>query len=141
VARKDQMRPNLYYDQGEVTATAPPGNSSVRTGSTVTIFVSAGSTKCATCVGGESIRRKMPPVCGLNFQQAETLLVRQSITLRPPPPNVPASAKIIGSDPPAGTFFVAFGSPAAKEVVVTFSSGQSASSSTASSSAGSRDSC
>ena len=121
---KDEARPNLYYSQNEVIGTNPPGKSAF-TGSTVTLYVSGGITGCATCVGG-GVTLVMPPVCGLTFQVANTLLVEKGITLNPHPISQASSkpaGEIIGSVPAAEKSFVAYGTPNAQEVVVTISSG------------------
>jgi beta-lactam-binding protein with PASTA domain len=72
----------------------------------------------------------MPPVCGLTFQQANTLLVEHGITLNQHPirrPSSGAAGTVTGSMPAAGTSFIAYGSRRAKEVTVTISSGQTSS--------------
>lgn len=123
----ETKRFNIKYPLNEVTGTSPPVGQKVLAGSAVTIVVSAGIGVCINCASSR-VSRKMPNVCGLTFQAANTMLVEDDITLSSPPISVPSAkpaGEIIGSVPPAGMVFIVYGSSAAQEAFVTVSSGHS----------------
>jgi beta-lactam-binding protein with PASTA domain len=110
---------NLYFELTRVLATSPSGGDLARPGAAVTIYVSAGAESCYGRCVSSAITRRMPDVCGLTFQEAATMLVALDITLRPPDGDLNPQGRITGSVPTAGQLFVAYGSKAAREVVVT----------------------
>jgi eukaryotic-like serine/threonine-protein kinase len=135
-----KLEPNLLIPSGLVIATVPAAGSRVRINSTVKLLVSEGVVICTGC---KEVTRVMPDVCGLTFQQANTLLAESGITLNPQAirqasPEPPGT--VIQSVPAAGTLFIAYGSPAAEAVVVTISSGQTTSPAQTAS-AGSQNTC
>lgn len=125
---------NLDTPNDDIIISTPVQGSRVQADSVVTLIVSTGPNGCGTCHGIATDEIKghqdMPPVCGLTFQKADITLAEDSITLDPKT-NSRASADksgtIIGSTPAVGTRFVAYGKGAVR-VVVTVSSGNSASS-------------
>lgn len=136
----EDSKPNLLYNFNYATGTNPPGETEVSAGSPLTLFLSGGISSAVT---GGAMTLSMPNILNLTFQQANTVLVEEGITLCPHP-LTEASAKpaglIIGSVPPAHQKFVAYGSTAARPVVVTVSSG-STTSPGSSPSAGSTNGC
>lgn len=133
---KPQSRPNRRAPQGTVTGTNPPGNNVVLASTAVILYVSSGPAVCAECVTQTRVMRN---VCGLDFQQANTILVQEGITLNQRPIRQASSKRpgtVIGSVPAAGTSFIASGSSAARDVTLVISSGH-----TGSSTARSRASC
>lgn len=120
--------PNGAWPRSRITATNPPGGKVVLSDSRVIFYVASGPARCEQCTGTGAVRR-MPDVCGLTFQQANTLLVERGITLSQHPirrPSAKARGTIIGSVPAARTSFIAYGGRSVTEVVVTISSGQTA---------------
>jgi beta-lactam-binding protein with PASTA domain len=123
---------NLYFGSTRVLATSPPGGDLVRPGVVVTVYVSLGpeyilrgAASCSSgCVNGV-VTVRMPDVCGLTFQEAATKLVAKDITLRPPGGNLNPQGRITSSVPAAGQRFIAYGSDAAREVVVTLATAPS----------------
>jgi len=117
---------NLYFGPTRVLATSPSGGDLARPGVAVTLYVSLGpenvlrgAEDCnSPCVCGATNCR-MPDVCGLTFQEAATVLVAQDITLRPPDGDLDPPGRVTRSAPAAGQLFIAYGSNAAREVVVT----------------------
>jgi hypothetical protein len=121
--------PNLQYPYNVVVATNPSGGTAVRTDSTVTLYVSGGVSGCNLCRRRGAIHSIMPDVCGLTYQQANTLLAVKGITLSEQvdyQPSSEPSGIIVGSIPAATARFVSYG-PSAEAVIVTLSSGQTAS--------------
>jgi beta-lactam-binding protein with PASTA domain len=121
----EDTKPNLFYNGNDAIGTNPPGDAKVSTGATVTIFVSGG---ISSFVSG-AVTEKMRNVLKLTFQQANTILVENGITLCPAvyqESTIPAG-EIISSVPAAGQKFVAYGSNTARPVVVTVSSGHATS--------------
>jgi hypothetical protein len=111
---------NLYFGAGRVLATSPPGGDVARPGVAVIVYVSLGAEFCAVgCLASPIVRLSMPDVCGLTFQEAATKLVARGITLRPPDGNLDPKGRVTGSAPAAGKRFIAYGSKAARKVVVT----------------------
>lgn len=123
---KEEYKFNLSLSPGYAIATKPSSGTRVRTNYTVALLISSGPPPCSGC----EMTRVMPNVCGLTFQQANTLLAENDITLNPHAIHQSSSeppGTIIWSVPTAGTSFTAYGGPAAKEVIVTISSGQTTS--------------
>jgi eukaryotic-like serine/threonine-protein kinase len=126
---KNKMEPNIHFAQGEVITTDPAAGASVPTDYVVTLIVSEGVTVCSECTGGGEVL-VMPDICRLSIQKADTLLAGKGITLNPRVVRKTSSApigSIVSSVPAAGAHFIAYGGPAAREVTVTISSGQTAS--------------
>lgn len=125
-----QPEPNLSYPANVVIATAPSEGTAVLTGEAVTLYISEGLAGCEGCIR-RAVYAVMPNVCGLTYQQANTLLAENGITLSeqtisqasPEPAGI-----IIGSIPTVGATFVSFGSIGfdPEAVVVAISSGQTA---------------
>jgi hypothetical protein len=123
---RTSLSANLYFGPTRVLATSPSGGDLARPGVAVILYVSLGpqnvlrgAKSCnSPCVSG-AVTRRMPDVCGLTFQQAATALVAQDITLRPPDGDLDPPGRVTGSAPAAGQLFIAYGSNAAREVVVT----------------------
>ena len=118
---------NLDYPYNDVIATDPPGGTVVWADSTVTLLVSEGVGGCSLCQ--EGVARIMPNVCGLTYQQANTLLAEKDITLSGQFAYQASSeprGTIVGSIPAVGVTFIAYGS-GAEAVMVTISSGQTTS--------------
>jgi len=120
---KQEMKPNIYYGQGDVITTDPPTGAAVPANFRVTLIISEGVTSCAECTGGGAAV-VMPPVCGLTVQKADTLLAEMGITLNPGDVSQASSGSIVSSAPAAGTRFIAYGGPSAREVNVITSAGQ-----------------
>jgi beta-lactam-binding protein with PASTA domain len=110
---------NLYFEPTRVLATSPSGGDLARPGTAVTLYVSLGAESCYSRCVSTDLTRHMPPVCGLTFQEAATRLAAMDITLRPPDGNLDPEGRVTGSVPAAGKVFIAFGSTAAREVMVT----------------------
>lgn len=127
---KPKSWPNRHSPPGTVTGTNPPGNNVVLAGTAVILYVSSGPAICAECV---AVTRVMRNVCGLDFQQANTILVQEGITLNQRPIRQASSKRpgtVIGSVPAAGASFIAYGSSAARDVTLVVSSGHTGSSTT-----------
>ena len=117
-----EPEPNTRYPVGQVTATTPYGGKYVRTDITVIVFVS-GTQRCPVCSKG--LRARMPPVYGLTFQHANTVLVEHGITVDPRSvmkPSAKPRGTVIGSAPGPNVTFTAYG-PGARQAVLTVSSG------------------
>lgn len=124
---KQKSIPNHQQPQGTVTATSPPGGNVVAADSAVTLYVSSGPAICAHCAAEP---RMMPDVCGLDFQQANTALVKKGITVNQRPIRQASSkhaGTVIGTQPAVEASFIAYGSSAAKAVTVIVSSGHTTS--------------
>lgn len=127
---KTSFSANLYFGPTRVLATSPSGGDLARPGVAVILYVSRGpenvlrgAKNCnSPCVSG-AVTRRMPDVCGLTFQEVATALVAQDITLRPPDGDLDPQGRVTGSAPAAGQLFIAYGSNAAREVVVTLAAG------------------
>jgi beta-lactam-binding protein with PASTA domain len=123
---------NIKVPPNEVVWTIPYAGTKVLAGSPVTVIISLGTGACVLCSSAELSRlsRTMPNVCGMTFQAANILLLPQDITVNPVPiiaPSAKPAGEIIGSVPPANKSFVAYGSKAAQQVVLTISSGHTTS--------------
>jgi beta-lactam-binding protein with PASTA domain len=121
-----KMMPNGAWPRNRITGTIPPAGKVVLSDSAITFYVASGPAICTLCSGTGRVVN-MPPICGLTFQQANTVLVEMGITLDQHPIRRPSSKEagtVIGSVPAVGTRFSAYGSRNAEEVVVTISSGQ-----------------
>jgi len=120
-------KPNLRAPKGSVTGTVPQAQAKVLADSPVTLFVSGGIAQCLLCSRRTLTRTVPSAICGLTLARANILLVEDGITLSPRVLHQ-ASARpagtVIASAPAVGTPFIAFGSPRAREVVVTVSSGR-----------------
>ena len=121
----ESLTANLYFMQGRVVATSPPGGDLARPGTAVTVYVSLGAESCLSrCVSGTTTVR-MPDVCGLTFQEAATKLAAKDITLLPPHRNPDPPGRVTGSVPAFNQLFIAYGSASARPVTVTLTTASS----------------
>jgi hypothetical protein len=117
------------YPFDVVIATNPAAGMVVSAGSTVIFLVSAGLTGCNHCLR-LPVTSIMPDVCGLTYQQANTLLAQNGITLSAQityQASAEPAGTIIGSVPTAGESFESSGGIDAVQVVPVISSGQASS--------------
>jgi serine/threonine-protein kinase len=127
---------NLRYPADVVIATNPAAGIVVPAGSTVIFLVSTGLTSCSDCIR-RPVMSIMPDVCGLTYQQANTLLAQNGITLSAQityQASAEPAGTIVGSVPAAGESFESYGpfdlvdDSGPVQVVPVISSGQASSS-------------